>query len=135
MLIPKQQKYKKQQKGKSINRIGKSFSLNFLHFGTFILKSLELGRLSSKELEALFQTLNKFIKKTGRVLLKVFPHTPLCKKPVEVRMGKGKGNVSSWVAKIKPGTIICEVITINSSIALKALTQAKQKLSLKTKII
>lgn len=135
MFNLKKQKYKKYQKGKNSNRINKIFFLNFLSCNKMCLKSIESGRLYAKELETLYQTLNKYIKKSGRVIMKVYPHTPLCKKPVEVRMGKGKGNVAYWIAKIKSGTILCEIIGSTSSLALKALSQGQQKLSLKTKIL
>ena len=131
-LTPKKQKYKKQQKGRAFNKIGPVFTLNSLSFGSYGLKTLESGRISSKQLESLYQCLNKIIKKTGRVVLTVFPHTPISKKPIEVRMGKGKGNVDSWVAKIKAGRVICEIITNSKELAIKALHQAQLKLPIKT---
>ena len=134
ILIPRNTNYAKQQKGKLFNKINKLLDLKILKKGSFYLKTVESGRLNSKQLETLFKTLTKYIKKSGKVLLKIFPQTPLTKKPIEVRMGKGKGNISHWIAKIKAGTIICEIISIFSSIALKALLYAKHKLPLKTKI-
>ncbi len=135
MFIPNQQKYKKYQKGKTKNKINKVFFLNFFLQKQISLKSLESGRLYSTELFALYQTLNKYIKKSGRILMCVYPQTPLCKKPIEVRMGKGKGNVAFWVANIKVGTIICNIIGADITLAFKALLHGKQKLSLKTKIL
>ena len=135
MYFPRQQKFKKQQKGKSFNRInGTILGLNNLKFGTLGLKVIEPIRLNSKQLETIYQSINKIIKKNGRVIIKYFPQTPITKKPIEVRMGKGKGNVDFWVAKIKSGSILCEIETSFKTLALKALTQAKIKLPVKTKI-
>jgi large subunit ribosomal protein L16 len=135
MFIPSQQKYKKYQKGKNHNKISPPFFLKFFFEKKFSLKSMESGRLYSTELVALYQTLNKYIKKSGRIIMNIYPQLPLCKKPIEVRMGKGKGNVAFWVANIKVGTILCNIIGADSTLALKALLQGKQKLSLKTKIL
>ena len=134
ILLPRKINYKKQQKGKAINKINKTLNISILKQGSFYLRVTESGRITSKQLETLYQSINKYIKKTGKIVLKVFPHTPITKKPIEVRMGKGKGNVSLWVAKIKAGTIICEVISKFTSNTIKALVYAKQKLPLKTKI-
>jgi len=134
ILAPRNPKHSKQQKGKTFNKINKPFTLDFLKSGSFSLRVLEPGRISAKQLETFYQAVNKYVKKTGKVVLKVFPQTPLSKKPIEVRMGKGKGNVSLWVAKIKAGSIICEVISEFSKNTIKALLYAKQKLPLKTKI-
>lgn len=135
MRIPKQQKYVKQQKGRAFNKINNLLLLNKLHFGNIALKALESGRITSKQLDALYQCINKNIKKSGRVVLKIFPQTPISKKPIEVRMGKGKGNVAYWVAKVKAGSILCEVTCMSHSIAYNALLQAQYKLPIKTKII
>lgn len=134
ILTPKKSKFKKEQKGKTFNKIISVQSLNCLTFGSYGIKAIEHGRLNSKQIESMYQTLNKIIKKKGKIFLKIFPHTPVTSKPIEVRMGKGKGNVDFWVAKIKAGTILCE-IEINSKIlALNALNLIKTKLPLKTKI-
>jgi len=135
LLIQKKQKYKKQQKRKPLNKIAKVLSFFSLKFGVLGLKALEFGRVSSKQLLSLYLTLNKIIKKSGKVLLKVFPQTPITRKPLEIRMGKGKGSVYFWIAKIYAGTILCEVLTLNHVLGIKALLEAKQKLPLKTKII
>jgi len=133
-FIPRQFKYKKQQKGRFCNKINNISELNNLKFGSFGLKSVDFGRLNSKQIESMYQSINKIIKKNGRVVLKIFPHTPVSKKPIEVRMGKGKGNVDHWVAKIKSGTVLCEIETTFKSLALKALNLAQLRLPLKTKI-
>ena len=134
-LIPRKQKYKKQYKGKSFNKIHSVFELNTLKFGSYGLKAITTGRLTSKQIDAMVSSINKIIKKTGRVVLKIFPQTPVSKKPIEVRMGKGKGNVDHFIAKIKAGVILCEVETSSRALALKALSLAQIRLPLKTKII
>jgi len=134
ILIPQNTKYSKQQKGKTFNKINKYLTISILKKGSFYLTVLEAGRISSKQLETFYNAVNKYIKKTGKIVLKIFPQTPLSKKPIEVRMGKGKGNVSLWVTKVKAGSVICEVISHFSSHTIKALSYAKQKLPLKTKI-
>lgn len=136
LFVPKKSKFKKQQKGKNPNRIKSSTICQYqLNTGGIGLKALSFDRLSSKQLEALRQTLSKFIKKSGRVIINAFPNTPISKKPIEVRMGKGKGNVDHWVFKIKPGFILCEIVTDKIDIAVNALETAQKKLSIKTKII
>jgi len=134
LFIPKQQKYKKQQKGKAFNKINKNFSLNYLKQGSFALKSVEFGRINSKQIASMYNSVNKVIKKNGKVFLKIFAQTPVSKKPIEIRMGKGKGNVNHWIAKIKAGVILCEIETNKKKLAIKALQYAKLRLPLKTKI-
>lgn len=135
MLIPKQKKYKKEQKGKNFNLIGPIVGLNRLKFGSIGLISLSVGRLSSKQIDSMQQTINKIIKKLGSLHLNIFPHTPISKKPIEVRMGKGKGMVDHWIFKVKSGTILCEVETSTFSVGVKAIETAQIKLPFKTKII
>jgi large subunit ribosomal protein L16 len=134
ILMPRNIKYLKQQKGKMVNKVNSYLNVSILKSGSFYLRSLEFGKITAKQLETFYQSLNKYIKKTGKIILKVFPQTSLSKKPIEVRMGKGKGNVALWVTKIKAGTIICEIVSNYKSLTLKALFYAKQKLPLKTKI-
>lgn len=134
MRFPSKQKYLKQQKGKKFNKISKVLYLTTTKFGLLRLKAIESGRITAKQLDAFFMCLNKFIKKTGYTWMHVFPQTPITKKPIEVRMGKGKGNVEYWICKIKAGSIICEVTSNLQSIAFKGLLTAKQKLPLRTKI-
>ena len=126
---------KKEQKGKSFNRIKSFYSLKKLTFGSVALISQESGRLTSKQLSCFYQSVNKAIKKSGRIFLLVFPHTPITKKPLEVRMGKGKGAINHWVAKIKVGTIICEIQSSSQALSKLALYKAKYKLPLLSKII
>jgi len=135
MFLPKQQKFQKQQKGRSFKKISAPLKLEKLKFGSFALISLEFGKLSSKQLNAVYQSINKVIKKNGRVIMRTFSHTPVSKKPVEVRMGKGKGSVDSWISKVKVGSIICEIESSNKSLAIIALKSAQYRLSIQTKII
>lgn len=136
LFIPKKFKFKKHRKGKVFNRIlVSSPSLYKLSLGTIGLKALSANRINSKQLDAMRQSINKIIKKTGKLIIHAFPNVPVSKKPIEVRMGKGKGVVDHWVFKIKPGFIICEIITDNKEIAVKALTVISKKLNLKTKIV
>lgn len=136
MFIPKKSKFKKQQKGKLCNRIdGSRLSLNQLHFGSVGLKALSRDNLTSKQIETLRQSINKAVKKTGKIIIKPFPSVPVSKKPIEVRMGKGKGSVDHWVFKVRPGYVLCEIVTDQIEIAVKALVMVKKKLSIKTKII
>jgi len=135
MFIPRKQKFKKQQKGKSFNRIEKLVTLNNLNQGHFGLKTLHFCRISSVELAATYKLLKKLLKKEGKVILAVFPQTPITKKPIEVRMGKGKGNVNCWVARVKTGTILFKIQSKQAASVTKALDQVKKKLSVKTQII
>jgi large subunit ribosomal protein L16 len=135
MFIPKKTKYKKQQKGKNFNRITNVYNINKFNSGSICLKSLGSGRLNSKQVESMRQSIQKIIKKAGRVIIHIFPSTPISKKPVEVRMGKGKGNVDHWVFKVKSGIVLCEIETSNPVIGLKAMQAAQFRLPIKTKIL
>jgi large subunit ribosomal protein L16 len=136
LFVPKKMKYTKSQKGKSFNKIDKIRNGgNNLRFGSMGIKALETGRISSTQLLALRQTLHKYIKKNGKVFFNIFPHTPITKKPVKVRMGKGKGGVDHYVYKVKPGTVICEIETKSAELSKKALTQGMIKIPLLTKLI
>jgi large subunit ribosomal protein L16 len=136
LFVPKKSKFKKQHKGKLPNRVnGTDRSIYQLRIGSVGLKALSFDRLSSKQLEALRQTISKLVKKSGKVIISAFPDTPISKKPIEVRMGKGKGNVDRWVFKVKPGFVLCEIITDNRDTAILALETVQKKLSIKTKII
>ena len=134
-FLPKKKKYKKQQKGKQFNKITSVKTLSNKLFYTVGLKSLSFGRIPGKQIESMYKCINKYIKKSGRLILNIFPHTPITNKPIEVRMGKGKGSVSFWVAPVKAGVVLCEVETNSLILAIKALKQAQQKISIKTKII
>lgn len=134
MFIPKNFKFRKQHKGRKCSKIF-SYNLNNKNSTCIKLKTLSFGRLTSNQLKALKQTINKIIKKRGRVVFKIFPQTPITKKPIEVRMGKGKGPFNHWVAKIRPGSIICYIESEFKLIAKKALNYAKTRLPIKTKVL
>jgi large subunit ribosomal protein L16 len=134
LFIPKNSKFKKQQKKNTFNKINNNLTFNFNDSSVY-LKALSFGRVTSKQLNSIRQTINKVIKKVGKIRFNVFPHTPISKKPKEIRMGKGKGNIDHWISKIKTGQIICEIKTDSSSKAVKALKLASFRFPLKTKII
>ena len=132
MLMPKRTKYRKQQKGR--NR-GKSFRGASLAFGNIGIKALEHGRIDSRQIEAARIAMTRHIKRASKVWIRVFPDKPLTAKPLETRMGKGKGAVDKWVMNIKPGRIIYEMIGIDEATARDALALAQSKLPFKTKIV
>lgn len=134
-LRPKKTKFDKAYKGKAINRIISKNSYNQFSTGTIALKTLMSCRLTGKQIEILYITINKFLKRSGSINITVFPHTPVSKKPNEIRMGKGKGAVDHWVCRILAGTIICEIETNNVQKALKAIAYAKFRLPVKIRTI
>ena len=135
LRFPKKTKYKKQHKGSLPNFIINDVSSNVLNYGSIGLKAAEYGFINSRQLEAVRQCISKIIKKSGLLRMNVFPHTPVSKKPLEVRMGKGKGNVDHWVFKVRPGFVICEIETSSSILGRKALRLAQNRLPFKTVII
>lgn len=132
MLQPKRTKYRKQQKGKikGISQRGHS-----LAFGSFAIKSLDEGFITSRQLEAARVALTRFMKREGKVWIRIFPDKPLTRKPAEVRMGKGKGAPELWVAVVKPGRILFEAEGVPLATAQEALRLAAQKLPCKVKFI
>lgn len=132
MLMPKKTKYRKQMKGR--NR-GKSTRGNKIAFGDIAIKALEAGRIDSRQIEAARIAMTRHIKRTGKIWIRVFPDKPITAKPLETRMGKGKGAVEKWVMNIKPGRIIYEMVGVEESLAREALALAQSKLPFKTKII
>ena len=132
MLMPKRTKWRKQQKGR--NR-GKSFRGNKIEFGDIAVKAIEAGRIDSRQIEAARITMTRKINRTGKTWIRVFPDKPLTAKPLEVRMGKGKGAIDKWVMNIKPGRICFEMTGVDEDLARKAMTNAMHKLPFKTKII
>jgi len=130
--MPARVKYRKQQKGRMRGRAYRGCNLNF---GDFALQSLECGRITSRQIEAARIAITRFIKRGGKVWIRIFPDKPITKKPAETRMGKGKGNPEEWVAVIKPGRILYEMEGVTHEIALKALTLAAHKLPLRTKFL
>ncbi|WP_457598214.1 50S ribosomal protein L16 [Hydrogenimonas sp.] len=132
MLMPKRTKYRKQQKGR--NR-GKAYRGNQLAFGNIGIKAIEHGRIDSRQIEAARVAMTRHVKRTGKVWIRVFPDKPITAKPLETRMGKGKGAVDKWVMNIKPGRIIYEMAGVEEQLAREALTLAMHKLPFKTKIV
>jgi large subunit ribosomal protein L16 len=132
MLMPARVKYRKQQKGRMRGRAYRGCNLNF---GDFALQALECGRITSRQIEAARIAITRFIKRGGKVWIRIFPDKPITKKPAETRMGKGKGNPEEWVAVIKPGRILYEMEGVTPDIALKALTLAAHKLPVRTKFL
>lgn len=132
MLQPKKTKYRKMQKGKMK---GNSQRGHLLSNGTFGIKSLDTSFLTARQIEAARIAATRFMKREGALWIKIFPDKPITKKPLEVRMGKGKGSVEYWVAIVKPGRILFEIGGVPLDIAKEALRLAAQKLPVKTKFI
>lgn len=125
MLQPKRQKYRKQHKGR--NR-GLAYKGSTISFGSFALKSLEFGRLTSRQIEAARIALTRHMKREGKVWIRVFPDKPLTSKPAEVRMGKGKGAVDHYVIEVQPGRILFEIEGVTEELAHQSLRLGAQKL-------
>jgi large subunit ribosomal protein L16 len=132
MLQPKKTKFRKAFKGR-IHGVASSGAT--LAFGQYGLKALEPERVTARQIEAARRALTRFMKRAGRVWIRVFPDVPVSKKPIEVRMGKGKGSPELWVVRVKPGKILFEVDGISQAIAKEALTLAAAKLPVKTRFI
>lgn len=130
-LQPKRSKYKKIKKG----RLSKlEFKSNSLKFGTIGLKAIESGSITARQIEAARQAIVRKIKRKGKIWIRIFPSLPVTSKPTEVRMGKGKGAVSHWVARVKGGTVLFEIYGISTNIAINAFKTGGAKLPVKTKI-
>jgi len=132
MLQPQRTKFRKAHKGRIH---GKATSGNALDFGAFGLKATEPGRVTAREIEAARRALTRHIKRTGKVWIRIFPDVPVSKKPIEVRMGKGKGNPEFWVCRVKPGRVLFEVDGIPVELAQEALELAAAKLSITTRFV
>jgi large subunit ribosomal protein L16 len=129
MLQPKRTKFRKMHKGR--NR-GLASRGNKVSFGEFGLKTVERGRITARQIEAARRALTRHIKRGGRVWIRVFPDKPISKKPLEVRMGKGKGNPEYWVSLVKPGHVLYEMEGVSEEIAREAFRLAGAKLPVKT---
>ncbi len=132
MLSPKRVKWRKQQKGRMRGRADRGGTL---FFGEFGLQATECGRINSKQIEASRVAMTRYVKRGGKIWIRVFPDKPITKKPAETRMGSGKGNVEEWAAVIKPGRVIFEMGGIPQSEAFEALRLANNKLPLHCKPI
>ena len=131
-LMPKRTKYRKQQKGRIR---GKASRGNRVTDGEYGLQSLELGHITSNQIEAARVAMTRYMKRGGKVYINIFPHMPRTRKPLETRQGKGKGSVDEWVAVVKNGKIMFEVSGVSEEIAREALRLASHKLSVKTKFV
>ena len=131
-LMPKRTKYRKQQKGR--NR-GKATRGNVVVNGEFGLQATEAGNITSNQIEAARVAMNRYIKRSGKVWITIFPDKPITKKPADTRMGKGKGSVEYWVAVVKPGRVMFEIAGVSETTAREALRLAANKLSVKCKFV
>jgi large subunit ribosomal protein L16 len=132
MLQPKRTKYRKQQKGRMR---GLAYRGSEVSFGTIGLQALEPGRITSRQIEAARIALTRKIKRGGKVWIRFFPDKPISKKPLETRMGKGKGSPDHWVAIVKPGRMLYEIDGVDPTLAKEACRLAGHKLPVKTKVV
>ncbi len=132
MLQPKRTKFRKQFKGR--NR-GLATRGNAVSFGEFGLKAGERGQLTARQIEAARRAMTRHVKRGGKIWIRVFPDKPITKKPLEVRQGKGKGNVEYWVAQIQPGRLLYEIAGVSEEVAREAFTLAAAKLPIATTFV
>ena len=132
MLQPARRKFRKEQKGRNT---GIATRGNKVSFGEFGLKALVRGRLTARQIEAARRAMTRHIKRGGKIWIRVFPDVPVTKKPLEVRQGKGKGNVEYWVAKVLPGKVLYEMEGVSEEIAREAFRLAAAKLPIKTTVV
>jgi large subunit ribosomal protein L16 len=132
MLMPNKTKYRKVRKGR--NR-GVATSCNYIAFGDYALQSQSNERISSRQIEAARQAMTRYIKRGGQIWIRIFPHTPVTKKPQDVKMGSGKGSPEYFAAKVQAGTVLFEMSGVSEEIAREAMRLAGHKLPVKTKFI
>jgi len=132
MLQPKRTKFRKQHKGK--NR-GLAQSGNSVAFGEFGLKATQRARLTARQIEAARRAMTRFVKRGGKIWIRIFPDKPITKKPAETRMGKGKGNPEEWVAIVKPGRVLYEMEGVTNQVAREAFRLAQHKLGIPTRFV
>jgi len=132
MLMPKKVKYRKQQRGR---RCGKAWRGSTLAFGDYGLKVLETGWITDRQIEAARVAMTRFIKRGGKIWLRLFPDKPVTKKPAETRMGKGKGAPEQWVAVVRPGKVLFEMEGVGEATAREAMALAAHKLPLPTRFV
>src|SRR6266516_3241581 len=132
MLMPKKVKYRKQQRGRMT---GKAWRGSTLAFGDVGLKALECGWITDRQIEAARVAMTRFIKRGGKVWIRLFPDKPITKKPAETRMGKGKGAPEQWVAVVRPGKVLFEMEGVEPEVARAAMRLAAHKLAIKTRFI
>jgi len=132
MLLPKRQKHRKVRKGRIR---GVATSGNYIAFGQYALQAQGHERITSRQIEAARQAMTRYIKRGGKIWIRVFPHTPVTRKPQDVKMGSGKGNPEFYVAKVRPGTIMFEMQGVQEDVAREAMRLAAHKLPVKTKFL
>ena len=132
MLSPKKTKYRKMHKGRISGNAKGGFTLAFGQHG---LKALEPERLTARQIEAARRAISRYVRRVGRLWIRVFPDVPVTKKPAEVRMGSGKGSVEFWAARVKPGRILFEIDGVTEEVAREAFERAAAKLPVKTKFV
>ncbi len=132
MLMPKRTKFRKVRKGKIR---GVATSGNFIAFGDYALQAQGNERITSRQIEASRQAMTRYIKRGGKIWIRIFPHTPVTRKPLDVKMGSGKGSPEFFVAKVSPGTVLFEMQGVSEEIAREAMRLAAHKLPVKTKFI
>lgn len=132
MLLPKRTKYRKVRKGRIT---GVATAGQYIAFGDFALQSQGGERITSRQIEAARQAMTRYVKRGGKIWIRVFPHTPVTRKPQDVKMGSGKGNPEFFVAKVRPGTILFEMQGVTEEIAREAMRLAAHKLPVKTKFL
>jgi large subunit ribosomal protein L16 len=132
MLQPKRTKFRKQQKGRNrgLAQVG-----NRVSFGEFGLKATTRGFVTARQIEAARRAITRYVKRGGKLWIRIYPDKPVCKKPVEVRMGKGKGNVEYWVAPIQPGRVMYEIQGVSEDAAREAFRLAARKLAVKSTFV
>lgn len=132
MLIPNRTKYRKVRKGKNE---GVATRINTIAFGEYALQSIDNERITSRQIEAARQAMTRHIKRGGQIWIRIFPHTPVSRKPHDVKMGSGKGNPEFFVAKVKAGTVLFEMGGVTEETAAEAMRLAAHKLPVRTKFI
>ena len=132
MLMPKRSKHRKVRKGRIK---GVATTGDYIAFGDYGLQSQGSDRITARQIEAARQAMTRYIKRGGQIWIRIFPHTPVTRKPLDVKMGSGKGNPEFFVAKVRPGTILFEMQGISEEVAREAMRLAAQKLPIKTKFL
>lgn len=132
MLMPKRQKHRKVRKGRIK---GVATAGNYIAFGQYALQAQGQMRITSRQIEAARQAMTRYIKRGGKIWIRIFPHTPVSRKPQDVKMGSGKGNPEFFVAKVRPGTIMFEMQGVDEATAREAMRLAAHKLPVKTKFL
>jgi large subunit ribosomal protein L16 len=132
MLLPKRQKHRKVFKGKIR---GVATAGNYISFGDYALQAQGHDRITSRQIESARQAMTRYVKRGGKIWIRIFPHTPVTRKPQDVKMGSGKGSPEFFVAKVKPGTILFEMQGVTEEVAREAMRLAAHKLPVKTKFL